>query len=157
MIAPMTTALASTAPSTFGHHLNPAQLRAATFRYPTDSDPNRGAASGPLLIVAGAGTGKTNTLAHRVAHLVLLRREPGANSAADIHPTRGARDAPTRARTAARRATRCAVLAVPSERNALDVVGHVSFDRDRLAARHAGTCSDLDPGFWFSIAAMRPT
>ena len=27
--------------------------------------------SGPLLIVAGAGTGKTNTLAHRVAHLVL--------------------------------------------------------------------------------------
>jgi DNA helicase-2/ATP-dependent DNA helicase PcrA len=26
--------------------------------------------SGPLLIVAGAGTGKTNTLAHRVAHLI---------------------------------------------------------------------------------------
>ena len=24
----------------------------------------------PLLIIAGAGTGKTNTLAHRVAHLV---------------------------------------------------------------------------------------
>jgi DNA helicase-2/ATP-dependent DNA helicase PcrA len=27
--------------------------------------------SGPLLIIAGAGTGKTNTLAHRVAHLVV--------------------------------------------------------------------------------------
>ena len=27
--------------------------------------------AGPLLIIAGAGTGKTNTLAHRVAHLVL--------------------------------------------------------------------------------------
>ncbi len=27
--------------------------------------------SGPLLIVAGAGTGKTKTLAHRVAHLIL--------------------------------------------------------------------------------------
>ena len=26
--------------------------------------------SHPLLIIAGAGTGKTNTLAHRVAHLV---------------------------------------------------------------------------------------
>jgi len=28
----------------------------------------------PLLIIAGAGTGKTNTLAHRVAHLVLEAR-----------------------------------------------------------------------------------
>src|SRR5215471_2501005 len=26
----------------------------------------------PLLIIAGAGTGKTNTLAHRVAHLLIL-------------------------------------------------------------------------------------
>src|SRR3954454_18532487 len=31
---------------------------------------------GPLLIIAGAGTGKTNTLAHRVAHLVLNRVAP---------------------------------------------------------------------------------
>jgi DNA helicase II / ATP-dependent DNA helicase PcrA len=30
----------------------------------------------PLLIIAGAGTGKTNTLAHRVAHLVLERADP---------------------------------------------------------------------------------
>jgi DNA helicase-2/ATP-dependent DNA helicase PcrA len=32
--------------------------------------------SGPLLIIAGAGTGKTNTLAHRVAHLVLSGARP---------------------------------------------------------------------------------
>ena len=30
-----------------------------------------GVSAGPLLIIAGAGTGKTGTLAHRVAHLVL--------------------------------------------------------------------------------------
>jgi len=34
------------------------------------------AGAGPLLIIAGAGTGKTNTLAHRVAHLVLEGAAP---------------------------------------------------------------------------------
>ena len=33
--------------------------------------PEKGYRSGPLLIIAGAGTGKTDTLAYRVAHLVL--------------------------------------------------------------------------------------
>jgi DNA helicase-2/ATP-dependent DNA helicase PcrA len=31
----------------------------------------------PLLVIAGAGSGKTNTLAHRVAHLVARGAEPG--------------------------------------------------------------------------------
>src|SRR5687768_962860 len=34
--------------------------------------------SRPLLIIAGAGTGKTNTLAHRVAHLILQGVAPEA-------------------------------------------------------------------------------
>ena len=38
---------------------------------------NKGVKSGPLLIVAGAGTGKTDTLAHRVAHLALNGVDPG--------------------------------------------------------------------------------
>ena len=38
---------------------------------------NKGFKSGPLLIVAGAGTGKTDTLAHRVAHLVIHGADPG--------------------------------------------------------------------------------
>src|SRR5262245_28517357 len=47
--------------------LNPAQHQAVVFggHGPT------GFTAGPLLIVAGAGTGKTNTLAHRVAHLIV--------------------------------------------------------------------------------------
>ena len=32
--------------------------------------------SGPLLIIAGAGTGKTSTLAHRVAHLIITGTPP---------------------------------------------------------------------------------
>jgi DNA helicase-2/ATP-dependent DNA helicase PcrA len=44
--------------TTFANELNPEQLAAAT--HP----------GGPLLIIAGAGTGKTRTLIHRVAHLL---------------------------------------------------------------------------------------
>ncbi|HEU4619507.1 MAG TPA: ATP-dependent helicase [Gammaproteobacteria bacterium] len=54
-------------PAAFGESLNAAQRRAATFGVAGE----RGVAAGPLLIIAGAGTGKTNTLAHRVAHLLL--------------------------------------------------------------------------------------
>jgi len=45
--------------------LNASQLAAAT------------APPSPLLIIAGAGTGKTNTLAHRVAHLITAGADPG--------------------------------------------------------------------------------
>jgi DNA helicase-2/ATP-dependent DNA helicase PcrA len=36
-----------------------------------------GETDGPLLIIAGAGSGKTNTLAHRVAHLIVNGADPG--------------------------------------------------------------------------------
>jgi DNA helicase-2/ATP-dependent DNA helicase PcrA len=53
--------------------LNPAQRRAATFGSAAEVG---GLSAGPLLILAGAGTGKTNTLAHRAAHLVLQGVDP---------------------------------------------------------------------------------
>src|ERR1700734_2080772 len=53
--------------------LNPGQRRAATFGTLLEG---KGVDAGPLLILAGAGTGKTNTLAHRAAHLVLNGVDP---------------------------------------------------------------------------------
>ena len=53
--------------------LNEQQREAASFGERPPGEPFR---SHPLLIIAGAGTGKTNTLAHRVAHLVLEGASP---------------------------------------------------------------------------------
>ncbi|HTC16762.1 MAG TPA: ATP-dependent helicase [Steroidobacteraceae bacterium] len=53
--------------------LNVPQRKAVTHGEPL---PEKGYRSGPLLIVAGAGTGKTDTLAHRVAHLVISGVDP---------------------------------------------------------------------------------
>ncbi|SDC40702.1 DNA helicase-2 / ATP-dependent DNA helicase PcrA [Cupriavidus sp. YR651] len=53
------------APPAYLSRLNPEQR--AAVEHPGDA---------PLLIIAGAGSGKTNTLAHRVAHLVLAGADP---------------------------------------------------------------------------------
>jgi DNA helicase-2/ATP-dependent DNA helicase PcrA len=50
--------------------LNPEQRRAVQHG---DNDARSG---GPLLVIAGAGSGKTNTLAHRVAHLIVNGADP---------------------------------------------------------------------------------
>jgi DNA helicase II / ATP-dependent DNA helicase PcrA len=61
-----------TKPTSF-ESLNPAQRRAATSGTPVQ---DKGVSAGPLLILAGSGTGKTHTLAHRTAHLVLNGVDP---------------------------------------------------------------------------------
>jgi len=50
--------------------LNPEQRRAV------EHGVGPGAVAGPLLVIAGAGSGKTNTLAHRVAHLIVNGADP---------------------------------------------------------------------------------
>ncbi len=60
----MTTSLAYLA------KLNPEQRRAA------EHGVDAGAQARPLLVIAGAGSGKTNTLAHRVAHLIVTGADP---------------------------------------------------------------------------------
>jgi DNA helicase II / ATP-dependent DNA helicase PcrA len=51
-------------------NLNSEQQCAAEYGQPNYTD------AGPLLIIAGAGTGKTNTLAHRVANLIVNGIDP---------------------------------------------------------------------------------
>lgn len=59
----------STAPTTYLDALNAEQRRAVEHGV-GQANP------GPLLVIAGAGSGKTNTLAHRVAHLVVNGADP---------------------------------------------------------------------------------
>jgi DNA helicase-2/ATP-dependent DNA helicase PcrA len=51
--------------------LNPEQRRAVEHGIAPD-----GTVGAPLLVIAGAGSGKTNTLAHRVAHLIIKGADP---------------------------------------------------------------------------------
>jgi DNA helicase-2/ATP-dependent DNA helicase PcrA len=45
-------------------------------RSAVEHGPAGGLAAPPLLVIAGAGSGKTNTLAHRVAHLIVQGADP---------------------------------------------------------------------------------
>ena len=57
-------------PAAYLENLNPEQRRAVE---------HGAVGSGPflpLLVIAGAGSGKTNTLAHRVAHLIVNGADP---------------------------------------------------------------------------------
>src|SRR5262245_29115150 len=58
---------------TYLEKLNPEQQLAVEHGVAADAC----AAAGPLLVIAGAGSGKTNTLAHRVAHLIVNGADPG--------------------------------------------------------------------------------
>jgi DNA helicase II / ATP-dependent DNA helicase PcrA len=57
--------------ATYLDTLNPEQRRAVEHGVNAEGHVGR-----PLLVIAGAGSGKTNTLAHRVAHLIVYKADP---------------------------------------------------------------------------------
>ena len=63
--------LATTTAASYLETLNPEQRRAVEHGVSAD-----GHVGTPLLVIAGAGSGKTNTLAHRVAHLIVSGADP---------------------------------------------------------------------------------
>ncbi len=122
--------------------LNPAQRRAASFGARDDA---REFCAGPLLVVAGAGTGKTMTLAHRVAHLIVEGVDPGRILLLTF-TRRAAAEMTRRADAIVRRALECrgGQAAVPSA--TLPWSGTYHSIGNRLLRRFAHNLG-LDPGF----------
>lgn len=62
--------------ATYLEKLNEQQRSAVEFGVHSTGIHDDGPGNGPLLIIAGAGSGKTSTLAHRVAHLIVNGADP---------------------------------------------------------------------------------
>jgi DNA helicase-2/ATP-dependent DNA helicase PcrA len=94
---------------------------------------------GPLLVIAGAGSGKTNTLAHRVAHLIVNGADPGRILLLTFS-RRAAAEMERRAQRLIASATRS------DNRHPLLWSGTFHAIGARLLRMYA-TCIGLDPGF----------
>ncbi len=119
--------------------LNPAQREAAAF----GSRNNQGGfAAGPLLVIAGAGTGKTMTLAHRVAHLIIEGTSPERILLLTF-TRRAAEEMTRRVESIVRRTMRDAT---PLPAGGLPWSGTFHSIANRLLRQFAGNLG-LDPGF----------
>ncbi|MDJ0710278.1 MAG: ATP-dependent helicase [Woeseiaceae bacterium] len=119
--------------------LNPAQRLAAEY-----GERKEGAAfrAGPLLVIAGAGTGKTMTLAHRVAHLIIEGVSPERILLLTF-TRRAAQEMTRRVESIVRSATRDAN---PLPSGGLPWSGTFHSVANRLLRRFAHNLG-LDPGF----------
>lgn len=121
--------------------LNPAQRQAASYG---QRKPDGGFQSGPLLVIAGAGTGKTMTLAHRVAHLIIQGVNPERILLLTF--TRRAAQEMIRRVEAIVRQTLRGENDTPVTKNVLAWSGTFHSVANRLLRRYSHNL-DLDPGF----------
>ena len=121
--------------------LNPAQRQAASYGRGSDSG---GFTAGPLLVIAGAGTGKTMTLAHRVAHLIIQGVDPERILLLTF-TRRAAAEMMRRVEAIVRQALRGEKNA-PAAGNVLAWSGTFHSVANRLLRRYAHNLN-LDPGF----------
>ena len=121
--------------------LNPAQRQAAVFGQKPAGEAFQ---AGPLLVIAGAGTGKTMTLAHRVAHLIVEGVSPERILLLTF--TRRAAQAMTRRVDAIVRRSFATSNASPLPAGILPWSGTFHSVANRLLRRFAANLA-LDPGF----------
>jgi DNA helicase-2/ATP-dependent DNA helicase PcrA len=120
--------------------LNPAQRQAAEYG---DKAPDQKFQAGPLLVIAGAGTGKTMTLAHRVAHLIIQGISPERILLLTF-TRRAAQEMTRRVDAIVRRSMNA--NANPAPAGVLPWSGTFHSVANRLLRRFAANL-DLDPGF----------
>jgi DNA helicase-2/ATP-dependent DNA helicase PcrA len=121
--------------------LNPAQRQAASWG---KVSPDQSFEAPPLLVIAGAGTGKTMTLAHRVAHLIIQGVSPERILLLTF--TRRAAQEMTRRVEAIVRQAVSTVNGPPVSRSILPWSGTFHSVANRLIRRYAHNLG-LDPGF----------
>ena len=121
--------------------LNPAQRVAAEYGEVQDDG---GLRAGPLLVIAGAGTGKTMTLAHRVAHLLIAGVSPERDPLLTF--TRRAAQEMTRRVESIVRASTAGMRTSPLPSGGLPWSGTFHSVANRLLRRYAHNLG-LDPGF----------
>jgi len=121
--------------------LNSAQRKAAEYGESTETGTF---SSGPLLGIAGAGTGKTMTLAHRVAHLLICGVSPERILLLTF-TRRAAADMTRRVESIVRSATK-GLSSVTLPAGGLPWSGTFHSIANRLLRRFAHNL-DLDPGF----------
>jgi len=121
--------------------LNPAQRQAAAYG---SQKPAGGVEAGPLLVIAGAGTGKTMTLAHRVAHLLVQGVDPQRLLLLTF-TRRAAQEMTRRVESIVRQAFGDTGQALPA-RGLLPWSGTFHAIANRLLRRYARVVG-LDPGF----------
>lgn len=119
--------------------LNAAQRTAAEYG---EQQEGHGLSAGPLLVIAGAGTGKTMTLAHRVAHIVISGTSPERILLLTF-TRRAAQEMMRRVESIVRAATR---QSRPLPAGCLPWSGTFHSIANRLLRRYAHNLG-LDPGF----------
>ncbi len=121
--------------------LNPRQRQAASYGFDTAD----GFRSGPLLVIAGAGTGKTMTLAHRVAHLIVSGVKPERILLLTF-TRRAAREMTRRADTIVRQTLKVESAGVSTGASMLSWSGTFHSIANRIL-RHFASNIGIDPGF----------